>query len=120
MIWIWWPSFAVPVLMVIMGLAWRLIRCLPYRRKEELTEEQLQTAREIFSHSLWQLGLVFCALCFMLMRSVRLLESLPQQILVAVITVLELLGLLLVEPAVRRGLKEKYGNALPDRKEEQR
>ena len=54
----------------------------------------------------------------MVMRSVRLLDSLLQEIMTAVAIVLQLLSTKLVEPSVRRALTEKYGDTLPMGKED--
>ena len=118
MLWIWWPGFVVPACMVLGGLGGKVIRHLPYKRREELTEQQLQLARNTFCRTLWQVGLALAALTFMVMRSVRLLDSLLQEIMTAVAIVLQLLSTKLVEPSVRRALTEKYGDTLPMGKED--
>ena len=118
MFWIWWPGFVVPACMVLGGLGWKCIKRLPYRRKEDLTPEQLHLARETFSRTLWQLGLALAALTFMVMRSVRLMNVLPQELMTAAAIVLQILSTKLVEPAVQRALHEKYGDTLPNGKED--
>ena len=120
MFWIWWPGFVVPVCMVLGGLGWKCIGRLPYRRKEALTTEQLHFAREVFCRSLWQLGLALAALTLMVMRSVRLVGFLPQEIMTAAAIALQLLSTKLVEPAVQRALREKYGGTLPKGKEDEK
>ena len=108
----------VPGCMVLGGLGWKCIKALPYRRKEELTPPQLRLARDTFSRTLWQLGLALAALAFMVMRSVRLLDVLPQEIMTAAAIVLQLLATRLVEPAVQRALYENNGEDSPSGKEE--
>ena len=116
MLWIWWPGFVVPVCMVLGGLGWKCVKRLPYRRKEALTAEQLRLARETFSRTLWQVGLALAA--FMVMRSVRLMNVLPQELMTAAAIVLQILSTKLVEPAVQRSLYKKYGDTLPNGKED--
>ena len=128
MLWIWWPGFVVPVCMVLGGLGWKYVKRLPYRRKEALTAEQLRLARETFSRTLWQVGLALAAMTFMVMRSVRLMNVLPQkeyidnvlpqELMTAAAIVLQILSTKLVEPAVQRSLHEKYGDTLPNGKED--
>ena len=118
MLWIWWPGYVVPACMVLGGLAWRFIGRLPYRRREELTEQQLRLARETFCRTLWQVGLALAALTVMIMRSVRLLDTLPQEILLAVTIAAQLLATKLVDPAVRRALAENNGDSMPSGKED--
>ena len=118
MLWIWWPGFVVPVCMVLGGLGWKCVKRLPYRRKEALTAEQLRLTRETFSRTLWQVGLALAAMTFMVMRSVRLMNVLPQELMTAAAIVLQILSTKLVEPAVQRSLHEKYGDTLPNGKED--
>ena len=118
MLWIWWPGFVVPVCMVLGGLGWKCVKRLPYRRKEALTAEQLRLARETFSRTLWQGGLALAAMTFMVMRSVRLMNVLPQELMTAAAIALQILSTKLVEPAVQRSLHEKYGDTLPNGKED--
>lgn len=120
MLWTWWPGFVVPACMVLGGLGWRCIRQLPYRRKEALNPEQLLYARETFCRTLWQLGLALGALIFMVMRSVRLLGILPQEIMTGAAIALELLSAKLVEPAVQRAMREKFGDTLLNGKEDEK
>ena len=118
MLWIWWPGFVVPACMVLGGLGWKVIKHLPYKRREELTEQQLQLARNTFCRTLWQVGLALAALTFMVMRSVRLVAVLPQEIMAAAAIALQLVTTRMVEPAVQRSLHEKYGDILPNGKED--
>ena len=120
MLWIWWPGFVVPACMVLGGLSWRCIRQLPYRRKEALNSEQLLYARATFCRSLWQLGLALGALIFMVMRSVRLLGIFPPDIMSGAAIALELLSAKLVEPAVQRAMREKFGDTLLNGKEDEK
>ena len=99
----------VPVCMVLGGLGWKCVKRLPYRRKEALTAEQLRLARETFSCTLWQVGLALAAMTFMVMRLVRLMNVLPQELMTAAA---------IVQPAVQRSLHEKYGDILPNGKED--
>ena len=84
----------------------------------DMTAEQLRLARETFSRTLWQVGLALAAMTFMVMRSVRLMNVLPQELMTAAAIVLQILSTKLVEPAVQRSLHEKYGDILPNGKED--
>ena len=106
MLWIWWPGFVVPACMVLGGLGWRCIWQMPYRRKEALNPEQLLYARETFCRTLWQLGLALGALIFMVMTGAAI--------------ALELLSAKLVEPAVQRAMREKFGDTLLNGKEDEK
>lgn len=88
--------------------------------KEALNPEQLLYARETFCRTLWQLGLALGALIFMVMRSVRLLGILPQEIMTGAAIALELLSAKLVEPAVQRAMREKFGDTLLNGKEDEK
>ncbi len=98
------------------GLEVRKAAALP--PKEALTAEQLRLARETFSRTLWQVGLALAAMTFMVMCSVRLMNVLPQELMTAAAIVLQILSTKLVEPAVQRSLHEKYGDTLPNGKED--
>ena len=54
-----------------------------------------------------QVGLALAAMTFMVMRSVRLMNVLPQELMTAAAIVLQILSTKLVEPAVQRSLYEK-------------
>ena len=64
--------------------------------------------------------LALAALTLMVMRSVRLVGFLPQEIMTAAAIALQLLSTKLVEPAVQRALREKYGGTLPKGKEDEK
>ena len=83
-----------------------------------LPPEGKTLARESFCRALWQLGLALGVLTFMVMRSVRLVAVLPQEIMAAAAIALQLVTTRMVEPAVQRSLHEKYGDILPNGKED--
>ena len=120
-------TMLTPVAMLVVGLRWRKH---PPRRegnglayRTALSEQNEDTWR--FAHAnlskLWvRLGLALAALTLMVMRSVRLVGFLPQEIMTAAAIALQLLSTKLVEPAVQRALREKYGGTLPKGKEDEK
>lgn len=81
MFYIWWPAYIVPGLMVLAGFAGQLLR---------------------------QFGLVFAALSFMIMRSVRLVASSSQQILLYIAVILQIIGAVALILPVERNLKAYF------------
>lgn len=105
MIHIWWPVFIVPVLMVLGGL----LPGLHYRSPGgALDEERQRFADDQLHHMLWQFGLAFAAIAFMVMQSVRLMPEGLQQWLRYGIAALEVLGVLLMALPIERALKAQF------------
>ncbi len=105
MIHIWWPAFIVPVLMILGGL----LPGLHYRSPGgALDEERQRFADRQMRHMLWQFGLAFAALSFMVMQSVRLLPEGLQQWLLYGAVAMEVLGVLLMALPIERALKEQF------------
>ena len=105
MIHIWWPAFIVPVLMILGGL----LPGLHYRSPGgALDEERQRFADRQMRHMLWQFGLAFAALSFMVMQSVRLLPEGLQQWLLYGAVAMEVLGVLLMTLPIERALKEQF------------
>ena len=105
MIHIWWPAFIVPVLMILGGL----LPGLRYRSPGgALDKERQRFADRQMRHMLWQFGLAFAALSFMVMQSVRLLPEGLQQWLLYGTVVLEVLGVLLMTLPIERALKAQF------------
>lgn len=57
-----------------------------------LTKERQEFADRLLLKLLWQFGLAFAALSFMIMRSVRLMGSSGQQILLYIAIILQIIG----------------------------
>ena len=105
MIHLWWPAFVVPVLMILGGL----LPGLHYRSPGgALDEERQRFADGQLHRMLWQFGLAFAALSFMVMQSVRLLPMGLQQWLLYGAVVLEVLGVLLMVLPIERMLKAQF------------
>ena len=67
---IWWPAYVFPCIMVLCGLAGRLLPGRKYRSPlGPLTKERQEFADRLLLKLLWQFGLAFAALSFMIMRS---------------------------------------------------
>ena len=113
MIHIWWPAFIVPVLMVLCGL----LPFVHYRSPGgTLDEERQRFADNQLHHMLWQFGLAFMAIAFMVMQSVRLMPDLLQQWLVYGAVVLEVLGVLLMAMPIERAIKTQFGEDCDEEK----
>ena len=106
---IWWPAFILPVLMVLLGLLGRGIPGFRYHSfSGPMDEERQQFADRQLRQLLWQVGLAFAALAFMVMSSVRLLPANVQQWLLYGAVALELLGAVLLMLPIERALKEYF------------
>lgn len=105
MFWFWWIAYVVPLLMVIAGCTG--IRYRSPRRV--LTEEQRSFANGQLRHMLWQFGLVFAAMAFMVMRSVRLVPLGVQRWIAYGVVFLEILGVLLTVIPMERAISAQFG-----------
>ena len=106
---IWWPTFIVPVLMILGGLLGRHIPGLHYPSpKGKLEEKRQRFADEQLYHMLWQFGFAFAALAFMVMCSVRLMPEGGQQWMVYGALVLEVLGVLLMALPIERAMQTEF------------
>ena len=107
MFYIWWPAYIVPGLMVLAGFAG-----LPGRKYRSpqgpLAPERQKFADSLFLKLLRQFGLVFAALSFMIMRSVRLVASSSQQILLYIAVILQIIGAVALILPVERNLKAYF------------
>ena len=93
MFYIWCPAYIVPGLMVLAGFAGQLLPGRKYR---------------LFLKLLRHSGLVFAALSFMIMRSVRLMASSSQQILLYIAVILQIIGAVALILPVERNLKAYF------------
>lgn len=106
---IWWPSFLPPVLMVLAGLLGRFLPGRKYRSPAgPLPPERQDFADRLLLKLLWQFGLAFAALAFMVMRSLRLMAEGPQRILLAVMLLVELIGLVALVLPIERSLRANF------------
>ena len=104
MFYIWWPAYIVPGLMVLAGFAGQLLPGRKYRSPQgPLAPERQKFADGLFLKLLRQFGLVFAALSFMIMRSVRLV-----QILLYIAVILQIIGAVALILPVERNLKAYF------------
>lgn len=109
MFYIWWPAYIVPGLMVLAGFAEQLLPGRKYRSPQgPLAPERQKFADSLFLKLLRQFGLVFAALSFMIMRSVRLVASTGQQILLYIAVILQIIGAVALILPVERNLKAYF------------
>lgn len=106
---IWWPAYVFPCIMVLCGLAGRLLPGRKYRSPlGPLTKERQEFADRLLLKLLWQFGLAFAALSFMIMRSVRLMGSSGQQILLYIAIILQIIGAFALILPVERNMKAYF------------
>ena len=109
MLTIWWPAFLLPALMTLSGLLGRWLPMIRYRSfKGALSEAKQQFADNQLRHMLWQFGLAFAALSFMVMNSVRLMPVDLQRWLLYGAVVLELLGVLMMAVPIEKALQSQF------------
>ena len=102
---LWWPAFLVPALM--------LLGCvLPWVHYVSPTGT-LDSERQAFAdrqlhQMLWRFGLVFAALSFMTMQSVRLMPYKGQMWLAYGIMVAQAIGELLLALPIERAMKQHF------------
>ena len=109
MFYIWWPAYIVPGLMVLAGFAGRLLPGRKYRSpRGPLAPERQKFADALLLKLLRQFGVVFAALSFMIMRSVRLMASSSQQILLYIAVILQIVGTVALILPVERNLKAYF------------
>ncbi len=117
MLFIWWPAFIVPVLMVLAGLLGRYIPGFRYRSPNgRLNQERQEFADRQLFHMLWQIGIAFAALVFMVMRSVCLLPETVQKWLLYGAFALEVLGVVLMVLPIERALQAQFEDEKPENK----
>lgn len=73
-----------------------------------LTKERQEFADRLLLKLLWQFGLAFAALSFMIMRSVRLMGSSGQQILLYIAIILQIIGAFALILPVERNMKAYF------------
>ncbi len=107
---IWWLGFVPAVAYVVCGLL-RLPRKLTRYKKlfDEQNEEICDYACKVAWRYIWQFGLLFVALTFMLMRSTRLMDEIGQMIILGVLLVMEIAAMCFLYIPVTRAVNEKFG-----------
>ena len=106
---IWWPAYIAPGLMVLAGFAGRLLPGRKYRSpRGSLAPERQKFADALLLKLLWQFGLAFAALSFMIMRSVRLMGSSGQQNLLYIAIILQIIGAFALILPVERNMKAYF------------
>ena len=106
MISIWWFGF-LPALVYLMAGLLHLPKKFP--RYETYDEEKYRFAKEQTWRYQWQFGLLFAALCFMLMRSTIRMGVMGQYVLLGVLLVVEIAAALFLYIPVEHAVEEKFG-----------
>lgn len=91
-----------------------VLRFPTYHCHKNWTEECCRYANEVLHRLLWQEGLLFAALGFMLMRSARLMNAVGQYVLLGVCFLLMTLAVMLIHIPVDRAVTEKFGGEQND------
>ncbi|MBR5218059.1 MAG: hypothetical protein IKV68_06855 [Oscillospiraceae bacterium] len=107
----WWIAYIIPTMMVLAGLLGAHIPFITYRSPfGKLDEERQKFADSQLHHMLWQFGLVFVSLVFMVIRTVQIVPLTVQRWLLYGVVLLEVLGVLLmvipIEKAIRTHFEE--------------
>ena len=102
---IWWIGFAPAVVMVVFGL----LHFPPYKRHPEWVGERRDFAAKTSYRLVWQEGLLFAALTFMLMRSTVRMSTTGQYVILGVMLVILAAAILLLDIPVTKAVEEKFG-----------
>ena len=102
---IWWIGLFAAAIMVIYGL----LHFPPYKRHQDWPEERRNFAAKTFYRLVWQEGLLFAALTFMLMRSTVRMSARGQTVIVGVLLMVMIVSILLLDIPVTNAVKEKFG-----------
>ena len=102
---IWWIGFFAAAVMVIFGL----LHFPPYKRHPEWQGERRDFAAKTFYRLMWQEGLLFAALTFMLMRSTVRMSTTGQYVILGVMLVILAAAILLLDIPVTKAVEEKFG-----------
>ncbi|MBQ0037224.1 MAG: hypothetical protein KBS74_00980 [Clostridiales bacterium] len=104
MFYIWWPGFLAALLVFFCGL----VHLPPYKKHTDWPAEKQSCAAKAFYRLLWQMGLLFAALCFMLMRSTRMMSTTGQYILLGVLLVVMAAAVLFIDVPVRNAVEQEF------------
>ena len=102
---VWWPGFLASLLLFFYGL----VHFPPYKKHTDWPEEKRVFAKKTFYRLVWQMGLLFAALCFMLMRSTRMMSTTGQYIVLGVVLVVMAAAILFIDIPVSRAVAEEFG-----------
>ena len=103
----WYLGFTTAAVFIVFGI-FRLPRKMPrYAKKYE--GEKYDFACKTAWRYMWQFGLLFLALNFMLMRSTRLMAELGQTIILGALLVVEFAAVKFLHIPVERAMAEKFG-----------
>ena len=102
---IWWIGLFAAAVMVVFGL----LHFPPYKRHPEWLGERRDFAAKTFYRLVWQEGLLFAALCFMLMRSTVRMNTTGQTVILGILLVVMAAAILLLDIPVTNAVKEKFG-----------
>ena len=102
---IWWPAFLVPVLMLL-GCAIPWVHYVS--PTGTLDSEKQAFADRQLRQMLWRFGLVFAALSFMTMQSVRLMPLTGQKWLACGIMIVQAIGELLLVLPIEKAIKQQF------------
>ena len=105
MVSIWWIGFLAAAVMVVFGL----LHFPPYKRHPEWVGERRDFAAKTFYRLVWQEGLLFAALTFMLMRSTVRMDSKGQCVIMGVLLVVMAAAIMLLDIPVTNAVEEKFG-----------
>ena len=104
---IWWIGFLAAAIMVIYGL----LHFPPYKRHQDRPEERRAFAAQTFYRLVWQEGLLFAALTFMLMRSTIRMSVTGQYVMLGILLVLLAAALLFLDSPVRHAVEQEFGES---------
>lgn len=102
---IWWIGFLTAAIMVLYGL----LHFPPYKRHQDWPEERRAFAARTFYRLVWQEGLLFAALTFMLMRSTVRMSVTGQYVLLGILLVLLAAAVLFLDIPVRHAVEQEFG-----------
>ena len=102
---IWWIGFIFSAVMVVFGL----LHFPPHKRHSDWVGERRDFAAKTFYRLMWQEGLQFAALTFMLMRSTVRMSTTGQYVILGVMLVILAAAILLLDIPVTKAVEEKFG-----------
>ena len=105
MFFIWWPGFLASALLVVYGL----VHFPPYKKHKDWPEKCRFFAAKTFYRLVWQEGLLFAALTFMLMRSTVRMNTTGQYVIMGIMFVVMAVAILLIDIPVTHAVEEKFG-----------
>jgi len=121
----WWTAFLIPLVMVLLGLLFsrfppkKINGLVGYRTSRSMkSQEAWDFANAMAARLMWQTGLAYGTLAFLLMWSFRRMPANGQGIFSMVFELIEVAGVILLLVPVERALKENFdGNGAPRNKD---